>query len=52
MLIQFIWALLATDIPVEPVNSIMNKYLGQGKPGAIKCAAELIKAGFKDNARW
>jgi hypothetical protein len=36
----------------EPVNSIINKYTGQGKPGAIKCAVELIKAGFKDNARW
>lgn len=38
--------------PFEPVNSIINKYLGQGKPGAIKCAAELIRAGFKENARW
>lgn len=38
--------------PFEPVNSMINKYLGQGKPGAIKCAAELIKAGFKENARW
>lgn len=38
--------------PFEPVNSIINKYLGQGKPGALKAAAELIKAGFKDNARW
>jgi hypothetical protein len=31
---------------------IMTKYRGTGKPGAIKCATELIKAGFKDNARW
>jgi hypothetical protein len=38
--------------PFEPVNSIINKYVGQGKPGAIKCAAELIKAGYQENARW
>lgn len=38
--------------PYEPVNSIINKYTGQGKAGAIKAAAELVKAGFKDNARW
>lgn len=31
---------------------ILDKYAGQGRAGAIKCAAELIKAGFKDNARW
>jgi hypothetical protein len=35
-----------------PIVEILNKYVGQGKSGAIKCAAELIKAGFKDNARW
>jgi hypothetical protein len=34
------------------VAYILNKYMGQGKPGAIKCAAELIKAGYKENARW
>jgi hypothetical protein len=38
--------------PFEPVNTIINKYTGQGKSGAIKCAAELVRAGFKDNARW
>lgn len=38
--------------PFEPVNTIINKYTGQGKAGAIKAAAELVKAGFKDNARW
>lgn len=31
---------------------ILNKYKGQGKAAILKCAAELIKAGFKDNARW
>lgn len=34
------------------VRDILNKYAGEGKPGAIKAAAELIKAGFKENARW
>lgn len=37
--------------PLE-VEEIMNRYAGQGKSGALKCAAELIKAGFRDNARW
>ena len=41
----------ATDV-VEPVTIILNKYAGQGKPGALKAAAELIRAGFKGNARW
>jgi hypothetical protein len=33
------------------VENILNKYLGQGKAGALQCAAELAKAGFKGNAR-
>ncbi len=37
---------------VHPINEILNKYAGQGKAGAIKCAAELVKAGYKENARW
>jgi hypothetical protein len=36
----------------EQVAGILNKYMGSGKPGAIRAAAELIRAGFKDNARW
>lgn len=36
----------------EQVAQILNKYMGSGKPGALKAAAELIKAGFKHNARW
>jgi hypothetical protein len=36
----------------DPVKEIMDKYVGQGKVGALKAAAELIKAGYKDNARW
>ena len=31
---------------------ILNKYTGQGKPGAIRAAAELIRAGLKGVARW
>jgi hypothetical protein len=31
---------------------IIGKYRGTGKSGAIKAAAELIKAGCKENARW
>jgi hypothetical protein len=40
------------DIQGAQVASILNKYTQQGKPGAIKAAAELVKAGYKDNARW
>jgi len=36
----------------DPVKKIMDKYVGQGKVGALKAAAVLIRAGFKDNARW
>jgi len=42
---------LGYDAP-QPVADIMHKYLGQGKAGALKAAAELIRAGYKDNARW
>jgi hypothetical protein len=34
------------------VSMILQKYTGEGKPGAIRAAAELIKAGYKENARW
>jgi len=34
------------------VKGILNKYAGEGKVGAIKAAAELIRAGYKENARW
>jgi hypothetical protein len=36
----------------DPVKEILNKYMGQGKAGAIKAAVELVKAGYKENARW
>lgn len=34
------------------VYEIMNAHMHTGKAGVLKCAAELIKAGYKDNARW
>jgi hypothetical protein len=34
------------------INSILEKYLGKGKAGAILAAAELIKSGYKESARW
>ena len=34
------------------VEDIIIKYAGQGKPGALRAAAELIRAGYKENARW
>jgi len=40
------------DHRAEQVSLILNKYVGSGKKGALACAAELIRAGFKGNARW
>jgi hypothetical protein len=37
---------------LHPITEIIEKYAGEGKPGAIRAAAEMIKAGYKDNARW
>jgi hypothetical protein len=34
------------------LTQILQAHTGQGKPGALKCAAAMIKAGYKDNARW
>ena len=36
----------------EPVQSILNRYAGQGSAGAFACGAELATAGYKENARW
>lgn len=40
------------EYPPAPVDNILNRYGGAGKAGAIKCAVELVKAGYKDNAKW
>lgn len=45
------WCLSSKEVP-EQVEHIMIKYAGTGKPGAIKAAVELIKAGYKEHARW
>lgn len=37
--------------PVK-VRQILINHKGAGKPGALKAAGELIRAGFKENARW
>jgi len=36
----------------DQLQRILDKYAGQGRKGALTCAAELIRAGFKENARW
>lgn len=36
----------------ELVYKILQKYRAQGRPGALKAAAELIRAGYVENARW
>jgi len=33
-------------------ETILNKYAGEGKRGAIRCQKELIAAGFEGNAKW
>ena len=40
--------------PHSEVEDILNdpEFKGKGKVGAIKCAIALMRAGFKDNARW
>lgn len=37
---------------MNELSDIINDHAGKGKAGAIKCAAALIKAGYKGNARW
>lgn len=36
---------------VKNISDIINKYLGQGRPGMLPCANEMIKAGYGSNAR-
>ena len=50
--VHFVWGGGVTLGRHDVVNEIMKKYAGQGKSGAIKAAAELIRAGYKENARW
>lgn len=40
------------DSPAGQVLSILRKYAGQGRAGAIDCKRELVAAGFERNARW
>jgi hypothetical protein len=42
----------AEQLKVDQIIAILDKHKGSGKPGALKCAGELIRAGFKENARW
>lgn len=42
----------ATNPKLRTATEIINKYKDQGKPGAIKAAAELVRADCKANARW
>jgi hypothetical protein len=35
----------------KEVTRIIKKYLGKGQSGALQCAAELIRAGYKKNAK-
>ena len=42
--------IIINDAPEDVVNCL-NRYIGKGPGGALACAAELIKAGFRKNAR-
>lgn len=35
----------------DEIEMILNKYLGKGKSGMLACAAELTRAGHKENAK-
>jgi hypothetical protein len=41
-----------TVSPALTCYKILSKYAGEGKPGAIRAAAELVKEDLKGNARW
>lgn len=52
---RIIWSYLtayggANDANTQAIK-IVTKYIGQGNKGVLLAAAELIKAGFRDNAR-
>lgn len=36
----------------DAVADILQKYAGKGKAGALKAAVDLIRAGYKEHARW
>lgn len=40
------------EYPPRDVQNLLEKYMGSDKSGMIKCAVELVKAGYKANARW
>lgn len=40
------------EIENKTVETILNRYAGQGEAGAFVCGAELADAGYKENARW
>lgn len=40
------------SMKLDQVQEILVKYAGSGRPGALMAAAELIRAGYKENARW
>ena len=37
---------------IQDITDIIAKYAGQGKSGALRCAADMIQAGYKEKARW
>lgn len=40
------------DQAPKAVQKIMNAHAGTGRAGALKAAAELIRTGYQENARW
>jgi hypothetical protein len=39
------------DTQSKQVEEILNRYTGQGRAGQLKCAADLVRQGFKQHAR-
>ena len=40
------------ELTPEIVPQILNRHTGKGRASALKAAGELIRAGYKENARW
>lgn len=38
--------------PPREIQNLLERYVGSDKAGMLKCAVEMIRAGYKGNARW
>lgn len=38
--------------PPREIQNLLERYMGSDRAGMLKCAVQMIRAGYKDNARW